>query len=489
VFNLIRDSLRPRLLITMKAIKWLVLFLLFSLIFTLTFVLHQHYEMELWVSLTAGFSAALFFSFLAYLISSSKPNSNPGAAKARKGVFDFRGLFDSSPDLQIITTLGGEILEINQSGLLMLGVGNKESLLGKSWPESTFMNPTDWDLLLKMLKEKDRIRDFEIIYNSKTEGSRIGLLNGSIQEREGVDPYFSGVLKDISERVNQMNEVWQANMELLKANEQIKKAQEKLLEKEKMASVGVLAAGVAHEINNPLGFLKSNFSTLKDYVATFKNMEKAFFERIPEKAAMEVILKEFDWEYLINDAETLLEESQSGFDRILEIVKSLKSFVHEDKKEDFLPADINTVVKEAITLSKNEWKYHADLDFLHQEISPIPMHQGEISQVVLNFIVNAAHAIKEKGLQENGRILVKTYDEGPTVAVSIKDNGVGISQEIKKKIFEPFFTTKPVGIGSGLGLSISYEIIKKKHHGKLSVKSKVGIGSEFIIHLPKEQEA
>jgi two-component system NtrC family sensor kinase len=471
----------------------LVIFLLFFLIFTLTFVAHIYFEMETWQSLVAGGITALFFSFLAALISNPLSASIAGmsptkANEAFRRSFDFRGVFDSSPDMQVITSLAGDILEINQAGLRIMGLGSKEEVLGQSWPENFFFNPGDWDLLLKMLNEKLWIRDFEIIYKTKPEESKIGLLNGTIQEKEGLAPFFSGVLKDISERVSQMNEVWKTNMELIKANQQIKEAQEKLLEKEKMASVGVLAAGVAHEINNPLGFLKSNFSTLIEYVATFKEMEKTIFERINDKPVLEKIAKEFDWEYLIQDAENLLAESQSGFDRILEIVKSLKSFVRDEEQVDFLPGDINTVVKEAITLSKNEWKYHADLDFLRQDLPLCPMHQGEITQVVLNFIVNAAHAIKEKGLEENGRILIKTYDEGPTIAVSVRDNGVGISPDLKKKIFEPFFTTKPVGVGTGLGLSICYEIINQKHHGKLTVKSKVGVGSEFIIHLPKVQE-
>lgn len=264
-----------------------------------------------------------------------------------------------------------------------------------------------------------------------------------------------------------------------------------LLLSEKMASIGQLAAGVAHEINNPMSFIFSNLSTLKDYVeditsllAVYEKLEnaaiKASIESIqPEIAEIEKTKKDLEIDYLLADIRDLIEESSSGAVRVQDIVINLKQFSHSGHDEKTLE-NLKEGLESTISIVWNELKYKVSLEKNYGEIPGVLCFPQEVNQVFMNLLVNAGQAI-----EDSGEIKVRTYEEEEYVCVDIADTGKGMSQEMQKRIFEPFFTTKDIGEGTGLGLSVSYQIIVEKHGGLLLVDSKEGSGTTFTIKLPK----
>ncbi len=248
------------------------------------------------------------------------------------------------------------------------------------------------------------------------------------------------------------------------------RSKEQLLQSDKLAAIGTLAAGVAHEINNPIGYIKSNLNTMQKYLAKMRK----YIEGLPVDDADEFeSLKE-----MMDDFADAAEESIEGTNRVKSIVTDLKSFSRVDRAEKEF-SDINEGIKSTLNVVWNELKYKAEVAKDLGDIPEIFCIPNQLNQVFMNILVNAAHAIQgEKGL-----IKIKTWADPRHVFISIKDNGCGIPENKVKKIFEPFFTTKEVGKGTGLGLSLTYDIIKK-HNGHIDVKSKVGVGTEFIITLP-----
>ncbi|MAT15981.1 MAG: hypothetical protein CMJ46_12010 [Planctomyces sp.] len=264
-----------------------------------------------------------------------------------------------------------------------------------------------------------------------------------------------------------------------------------LIQSEKMASLGQLAAGVAHEINNPVGFVTSNVATLEDYIAVFKQVVEMQGEvidmvRSSSDESLLVKLKEIeeykakeDYQYLREDIDDLIKESNEGLIRVKEIVQNLKSFARVDEAET-KEADINECIKATIKVVWNEIKYNCELVQDFGKIPQIRCYPGQLNHVFMNLLVNAAHAIKERGT-----IIVSTEADDKYVIVKIQDDGHGIKPEHIPNLFTPFFTTKPVGKGTGLGLSIAYGIIQK-HKGLIEVESEVGQGTTFTVKLPLE---
>jgi len=288
----------------------------------------------------------------------------------------------------------------------------------------------------------------------------------------------------------EMNE---KNIELDKAIKDLKETQSQILQSEKMASIGQLAAGVAHEINNPIGFVGSNLSTLADYLKDIntllghygslkQNLKDADLEKLPGdlKSITQTIEKyeeDIDIEYLKDDITELLSDCAEGTERVRKIVADLKNFAHpgNDKKKLM---DVNQGLESTLNVVSNEIKYKAQVI---KDFGKIPLVEGfpqQVNQVFMNILVNAAQAIEEKG-----EIHIKTQEENKNVKITIADNGSGIPEENIGKIFDPFFTTKAVGKGTGLGMNIAYNIIKK-HKGTISIESKVGSGTTFTIILP-----
>ena len=276
--------------------------------------------------------------------------------------------------------------------------------------------------------------------------------------------------------------------------QRIDKLKSQVISQEKMAGIGQLSAGIAHEINNPLGFVKSNMHTLEKYKDKLKkllelslNVEKHMENY--NKDLYETIFSEIieyknknKITFVFEDMDDIISESKDGISRIENIVKSLLNFSRRAASLDFNEYDINSNIKSTITIAYNEIKYCANIEENLEEVPTIKAIDGEINQVLLNMLVNAAHAIKSKGIQ--GTIRIHTYYENNYVKCEISDNGAGISEENISNIFNPFFTTKPVGMGTGLGLSISHDIIVNKHSGSIEVNSRLGEGTTFIISLP-----
>ena len=277
--------------------------------------------------------------------------------------------------------------------------------------------------------------------------------------------------------------------QLEEAHRRLQENQSNLIQTEKLASIGQLAAGIAHEINNPMAFVISNLSTLGNYVSSLKMILKSYEEltsafnggqsptvlSLVEKIEQLKSQKELD--YILSDIDDLLSETQEGTDRVKEIVKNLKSFARIDEVE-IREGDINEGIQSALKMVHNEIKYKGEANTNFGEIPAIRCYPGQLNQVFLNILVNAAQAL-EKG----GKITVTTLLEEENIKIIFADTGTGIAPEHLPKLFDPFFTTKEVGKGTGLGLSISHGIIKK-HGGKILVDSKLGEGTVFTIYLP-----
>lgn len=267
---------------------------------------------------------------------------------------------------------------------------------------------------------------------------------------------------------------------------ELKETQACLMRAEKLASLGRLSAGIAHEINNPVGFVSSNTVTLKEYITRFRDI-LSLYEKNADPAIIEKRKKMLKFDRVLTDIDALLMENLEGLSRITTIVSSLKDFARGEKTSEFALADINDGIRSVILLTKNEWKYSADIHTDFGNIDKIECNINELHQVFLNIIVNASQAIREQKRKEKGLIKIVTSQDTDWVYCKIADDGPGIPKEIHDKIFDQFFTTKEIGIGTGLGLSISYDIINNRHHGFLNFTSEVGKGTEFTIKLPKHK--
>jgi PAS domain S-box-containing protein len=280
----------------------------------------------------------------------------------------------------------------------------------------------------------------------------------------------------------------QALNETLEARvaEELHKNREKdgiLLQQDKLASIGQLAAGVAHEINNPMGFIMSNLRTLKKYTDVeqqyLQALEEATKACCPEEQnkQLDELHKRLDIGYVLEDIPPLITESIEGTERIKQIVLDLKDFARSDENS-LKETDLNQCVQSTVNIVRNEIKYVADLNLQLGNIPPIICNPQQINQVIANLLLNAAHAING-----HGSITVSTSAESDKVLLTVADTGCGIPDEIRKRVFDPFFTTKEVGKGTGLGLSISYDIVTK-HGGEISLESEPGVGTTFMVRLP-----
>ena len=278
---------------------------------------------------------------------------------------------------------------------------------------------------------------------------------------------------------------------------ELKETQSQLIQNEKLASIGQLAAGVAHEMNTPVGFVASNFQTLDNYVKKIRDLVTMYDELIAQietSEKSELLNKAKDIgqsrddmkiDFILEDINVLFDDSREGLDRVTEIIQNLRDFSRIDQPGSCDKYNINKGIEATLIVAKNEIKYDADVKTDFSEVPPIFCHSGQINQVFLNLLVNAAQAIKGQERDGNGAITIKTYTSDDNEAVcEISDDGPGIAPETLSKIFDPFFTTKPPGKGTGLGLSVSHDIIVNKHKGKLFVDSTVGEGTKFTIKLP-----
>jgi signal transduction histidine kinase len=280
-------------------------------------------------------------------------------------------------------------------------------------------------------------------------------------------------------------ELLRRNLELTELNEKLSRAQAQLLQSEKLASIGQLAAGVAHEINNPISFVFSNFGTLQTYITNLLRVLLSYEQAecfIADADALRRIAslrEQVDLDFVVSDVPVLMTESREGIERVRKIVADLKDFSRVDSHQDWQWTNLHHGIDSTLNIVNNEIKYKADVVKEYGEIPDVECLPSQINQVIMNIVVNGAQAIQGP----RGRITIRTGTRGDDVWIEIADTGCGIPRAIRSRIFDPFFTTKPIGTGTGLGLSLSYGIIQK-HGGRIEVDSEEGVGTTFRIHLP-----
>jgi len=290
-------------------------------------------------------------------------------------------------------------------------------------------------------------------------------------------------IHDSTEMRKAAEELNRKNIRLNEALAALKQSQAKVLHQEKMASIGQLAAGVAHEINNPIGFISSNLSTLGKYLSRIGGFLALQSECIAAGAPPEQVESvrqqqaSLKIDYIVKDLEDLVRESMEGAERVRTIVADLKCFSRVDESE-YRQADLNECLRSTINIAWSGIKNKATLKKELGEIPPTRCYPQQMSQVFMNLLVNAAQAIERQGV-----ISVRSWEENGYVCFSFADTGRGIPETNLTRIFEPFFTTKEVGKGTGLGLSIACDIVKK-HNGEITVRSEPGKGTEFTVRIP-----
>ena len=325
------------------------------------------------------------------------------------------------------------------------------------------------------MSEKDLIAENKALMNALSRERKARKLAESLLEERAVELFL-------------------ANRELEKTIKTLKSSNLQLLQSEKMASVGQLAAGVAHEINNPVGFISSNLGTLRDYIEDVRQVidaqkfsMKTGIECTDAKRYVEInakviadlnaLLDKVDIDFLMVDMNDLLDESIDGVNRIRKIVADLLDFSRTNSA-DYKNTDINALLDKTLSMAWNELKYKTEVNRDFGELPAVYCNDGKMAQVFLNLLLNASHAIEERG-----SITITTRHIGDDVSIMIADSGVGIPKKIISNIFDPFFTTKDFSEGTGLGLHIVRSVIEA-HQGTISVDSQVGQGASFIILLP-----
>lgn len=313
------------------------------------------------------------------------------------------------------------------------------------------------------------------------------------------------VIADISSKLRDMNEklesivnmrtrlLKKSNSTLKNTLERLKQTQTTMVQQEKLVSIGQIAAGVAHEINNPTGFIMSNLGSLSGYMIDITSILNAYrkAEKADDPDEKRIALEEagrladkLDLDFLITDIKEIIKDSSEGTVRIKDIVDNLKNYARMDNSETISSININDCIQTTLKLLGNELKYDT---VVSRDLGDIPLvqgHSGQLAQVFTNIIVNASHALKSQKRDNAGKIGVRTYEKDDFVWCEIEDDGPGIPEGTRQKIFEPFFTTKEAGKGTGLGLSISMDIIKAKHNGDIWCESFENKGTRFIIKLP-----
>ena len=283
--------------------------------------------------------------------------------------------------------------------------------------------------------------------------------------------------EDLRKSHERVRDLAEQNLRIV--NQRLEEARFQLLQSEKMAAIGQLAAGIAHEINNPISFVISNMHSLEKYLVSLVEVIEAYEQQL-DSAQLEVIKQKLELDYVRSDAFCLMTESTDGLLRVKTIIQNLKNFAHVDEtKWQF--TDIHQGLDSTLNIVLHELKYKATIVKEYGELPEVECFAGEINQVFMNLLINAGQSIPE-----HGQITVRTGTKEQEVWIDIIDTGTGIESSILNRIFDPFFTTKPVGKGTGLGLSLSYNIIKK-HQGRIEVTSDVGKGSTFRVWLPIKQ--
>jgi len=389
---------------------------------------------------------------------------------------------DQAAEMIVMTDLNGIMTYVNPAFEVVSGysrseaVGRISGLLQGGERTGNFSSET-WETITGGRVWKGRI------VNRRKNGERYTLESsiGPIRNHAGELIGFVGVGRDITEQMA---------------------VESQLRQSQKLESIGELAAGIAHEINTPTQYVTSNLQFLSDAFETYagtiercRELARMVSERpdlFPDEGYRERAgnaLDEEEMEYLADDVPSALEESSAGLKRIAEIVRSIRQLAHPGELTKAFH-DLNEIVRNAITVSTNEWKYVAGMEFVPDEsLAPVFCLKGEVAQVVLNLIVNAAHAIEAKvaGGDQQGTIYIRTFSEGESAVLEVRDTGTGMSAEVAAKAFDPFFTTKEVGKGTGQGLAIARSVVVGMHGGAIEIDTAEGEGATFTVRLPFEE--
>lgn len=385
------------------------------------------------------------------------------------------------------------IVSVNKALVKLLGK-DKKQLLGQ--PLQALMNKANWlaveNMLATALDDGAPVEQFSIRLKN-AEGGLVPVLVSANRTVQGtclvLTPYDTrlnherGVIAKRSEALDELARNKEHKNTLLRKQaeqaELIRKLEEvsaEFVQTEKMAAIGQLAAGVAHEINNPIGYVYSNLQTLAGYLDDLRQIIEAI-DVVDDIAELKKLKQTLDYEFLRTDVGELLQESAQGIERVKQIITALKDFSRKDDVE-LQSVDLHQALETTLSVAWNEIKYKAEVHKEFGEIPPVVCHLGQINQVFMNLLVNAAQAI-----EGFGTISIATGVTGNQVWVRIKDSGKGIDDAVMPRIFEPFFTTKPVGEGTGLGLALTYNIMRK-HGGEINVSTSAGEGTTFSVWLP-----
>jgi PAS domain S-box-containing protein len=322
-----------------------------------------------------------------------------------------------------------------------------------------------------------------------------------LYDAEGNVYRIIGTAVDITQRRKAEQELEQKAHDLETTLHRLQRTQNQLIQSEKMSSLGQLVAGVAHEINNPVNFIYGNLCHARDYSQHLLKVIEAYQQRLPHlDPDLAALIEDIDLEFLIEDFPNLLESMRVGADRIREIVTSLRNFSRLDEAE-FKAVDLHEGIDSTLLILQNRLKPKSDYAGIqvikhYGQLPRVECHAGQLNQVFMNILVNAIDALDERDRTRSAQAIREqpstitistTAVEGDRVRVTIADNGPGFSDAVRQRLFDPFFTTKPVGKGTGLGMSISYQIVTERHNGQLSCRSTPGEGAEFVIEIPCHQ--
>ena len=372
---------------------------------------------------------------------------------------------------------------------------NVDGLLAGQPPFADLVHPDDLERVAEEVERytaegrTDYVQEYRLV---KADGEVIWVTDRTriLRTPTGEVEFYDGVLTDITERRQGAQELTETLAAQRQLNKRLEEAHNQLLQSEKMASIGQLAAGIAHELNNPIGFVHSNLGTLEGYLRDIMDIIDAYAETLTSETdpalkqkKLEHLREERDFSFIREDIGQLLNESKDGLVRVRKIVQDLKSFSHVSE-QDWQWADLHQGLDSTLNIVWNELKYKCQVVKEYGELPKVYCLISQLNQVFMNLLVNASHAIETKGT-----ITIRTALLGAdAVCIEISDTGKGIAPEHLSRIFEPFFTTKPIGKGTGLGLSLSYGIVDR-HHGRIEVDSQVGVGSTFRVILPITQDA
>ncbi len=449
-----------------------------------------------------GTSALLLLVLGAHLLRRKAQSGNlPARRSAQPPTVDekYRALFRNSVE-PLAFLEGDKIVDCNSSFMELLGYRVRTDLVGQTWLDiSTATQPdgensstwlTSWQETLAAegvcrLYWRFRCTDGAECHYDVTL-SRIALDEGDVtlvtlefeEEPEATGEVAEAPLQDLERILEERSEALLA-------------AQAQIAQSDKLASVGRLASGVAHEINTPIQFvgdhfhaLSDTFKDLQDLLTKYRGLVDLVEQREEWKEPAGLVRqaeKDLDLDYMIRDIPNAIAEGLDGVHQVASIVRAMKDFSHADHGEA-IQVDLNKLVESIVTVARNEYKYVADVKLELGDLPLVECYAGQISQVILNLLVNAAHAIEDTGAR--GTITLKTEEVDGTVLITVTDTGAGIPEEIQDDIYDPFFSTKGSGRGTGQGLFIARQIVVEHHAGQIGFETEVGTGTTFHIQLP-----